>query len=122
NGGYLAESAKDSYGMLIDCVQLSEKWYRENTAQFKAALEDGELQDIPKDADILADLRSFQVVKGVPRIPDKRTKSTDGKTKRHGDTAIALLLAHYASRQLVKLPVKAHSRKQRTSLKLTQGY
>ncbi len=122
NGGYLAESAKDSYGTLIDCVQLSEKWYRENTAPFKAALEDGELQDIPKDADILADLRSFQVVKGVPRIPDKRTKSTDGKTKRHGDTAISLLLAHYASRQLVQMPVKPLSRKPRSSRRLTQGY
>lgn len=122
NGGYLAESTKDSYGSLIDCVQLSEKWYRENTAPFKAALEDGELQDIPKDADILADLRSFQVVKGVPRIPDKRTKSTDGKTKRHGDTAISLLLAHYASRQLVQLPVRPLSRKPRRSRRLTEGY
>lgn len=122
NGGYLAESARDAFGSLIDCVQLSEKWYREHTAPFKAALEDGELEAIPKDADILADLRSFQVVKGVPRIPDKRAKSADGKSKRHGDTAIALLLAHYASRQLIQLPVKAHSRKPRASRKMTQGY
>lgn len=122
NGGYLAESARDAFGSLIDCVQLSEKWYREHTAPFKAALEDGELESIPKDADILADLRSFQVVKGVPRIPDKRAKSADGKSKRHGDTAIALLLAHYASRQLIQLPVKAHSRKPRASRKMTQGY
>ena len=122
NGGYLAESARDAFGSLIDCVQLSEKWYREHTAPFKAALEDGELEAIPKDADILADLRSFQVVKGVPRIPDKRLKGTDGKTKRHGDTAIALLLAHYASRQLIQLPVKAHSRRPRASRALTKGY
>ncbi|MFQ1022778.1 terminase large subunit domain-containing protein [Avibacterium paragallinarum] len=122
NGGYLAEAARDAFGSLVDCVQLSEKWYREHTAPFKAALEDGELDSIPKDADILADLRSFQVVKGVPRIPDKRTKSADGKNKRHGDTAISLLLAHYASRQLIQLPVKAHSRKPRASRKLTQGY
>ncbi|WP_256856049.1 terminase large subunit domain-containing protein [Rodentibacter ratti] len=122
NGGYLAESAQDAFGSLIESVQLSEKWYREHTAPFKAALEDGELEGIPKDADILADLRSFQVVKGVPRIPDKRVKSTDGKNKRHGDTAIALLLAHYASRQLVQLPVKAHSRRPRASRKMTEGY
>ncbi len=122
NGGYLAESARDAFGSLIDCVQLSEKWYREHTAPFKAALEDGELESIPKDADILADLRSFQVVNGVPRIPDKRAKSADGKSKRHGDAAIALLLAHYASRQLIQLPVKAHSRKPRASRKMTQGY
>lgn len=122
NGGYLAESAKDAFGSLIDCVQLSEKWYREHTAPFKAALEDGELEDIPKDADILADLRSFQVVKGVPRIPDKRVKSADGTSKRHGDTAISLLLAHYASRQLAQLPVKPLSRRPRRSHALTQGY
>lgn len=122
NGGYLAESAKDAFGSLIDCVQLSEKWYREHTAPFKAALEDGELDDIPKDADILADLRSFQVVKGVPRIPDKRVKGTDGKSKRHGDTAISLLLAHYASRQLAQHPVKPLSRRPRRSHALTKGY
>ncbi|MDD0824365.1 terminase family protein [Mannheimia sp. AT1] len=122
NGGYLAESARDEFSTLIDCVQLSEKWYREHTAPFKAALEDGELEDIPKDADILADLRSFQVVKGVPRIPDKRTKSADGKNKRHGDTAISLLLAHYASRQLVQMPVAPVSRKPRRSRKLSEGY
>lgn len=122
NGGFLAESARDAFGSLIDCVQLSEKWYREHTAPFKAALEDGELEDIPKDADILADLRSFQVIKGVPRIPDKRTKSTDGKTKRHGDTAISLLLAHYASRQLVQMPVKPLARKARRSKALVEGY
>ena len=122
NGGFLAESAQDAYGSMIECVQLSEKWYREHTAPFKAALEDGELEDIPKDADILADLRSFQVVKGVPRIPEKRMKSADGKTKRHGDTAISLLLAHYASRQLARLPVKAHSRRTRQTAKMTEGY
>lgn len=122
NGGFLAESARDAFGSLIDCVQLSEKWYREHTAPFKAALEDGELEAIPKDADILADLRSFQVVKGVPRIPDKRTKSADGKSKRHGDTAISLLLAHYASRQLVQMPVRPLARKPRRSRSLSEGY
>lgn len=98
NGQYLAETMTDKYGSLIDSVMLSEKWYRENTAPFKAALEDGTLEAIPKDADILTDLRSFEVVKGVPRIPDARTKSNDGKSKRHGDSAIALLLLHAASR------------------------
>lgn len=104
NGQYLAEVAKDAYGGLIDCVMLSEKWYRENTPAFKAAIEDGELVDIPKDSDVLADLRSFEVIKGVPRIPDKR--STDSRhNKRHGDTAIALLLLHVASRMDVAVEI-----------------
>lgn len=101
NGQYLSECAVDEYGELVDAVMLSEKWYRENTPAFKAALEDGELIDIPKDKDVLADLRSFEVIKGVARIADKRTNSADGntKSKRHGDTAISLLLMYVASRQ-----------------------
>ena len=100
NGQYLSECAVDEYGELVDAVMLSEKWYRENTPAFKAALEDGELTGIPKDKDVLADLRSFELVKGVARIPDKRTTSDDGNNdnKRHGDTAISLLLMHHASR------------------------
>lgn len=100
NGQYLSECAVDEYGELVDAVMLSEKWYRENTPAFKAALEDGELVDIPKDKDVLADLRSFEVIKGVARIADKRTNSADGatKSKRHGDTAISLLLMYAASR------------------------
>lgn len=98
NGQYLAETMTDAYGNLIDSVMLSEKWYREHTAPFKAALEDGTLTNIPKDTDILSDLRSFEVIKGVPRIPEQRQLASDGKHKRHGDSAIALLLLHYASR------------------------
>lgn len=98
NGQYLAECASDVYGSLVDEVMLSEKWYRENTAPFKAALQDGTLDDIPKDTDILNDLRSFEVVKGVPRIPLLRTTGKEMKSKRHGDTAISLLLMHAASR------------------------
>ena len=100
NGQYLAECASDEYGALVDAVMLTEKWYRENTPAFKAAIEDGDLYGIPKDADVLADLRSFELVKGVARIPEKRSNSADGSSnaKRHGDTGISLLLLHAASR------------------------
>lgn len=99
NGQYLAETITDQFGALIDSVMLTEKWYREHTAPFKAALEDKTLTDLPKDSDILNDLRSFAVVKGIPRIPDKRQSSAHSNNKRHGDSAIALLLLHYISRQ-----------------------
>ncbi|MBR0573694.1 MULTISPECIES: hypothetical protein [Pasteurellaceae] len=107
NGQYLSECAADRFGKwdektqygLIDCVMLSEKWYRENTSPFKSALEDSTLINIPKTDDMLKDLRAFELVKGVPRIPDKRTTSTDGN-KRHGDAGIALLLMHYAQRNI----------------------
>jgi phage FluMu gp28-like protein len=97
NGQYLAEVAMQRYGALvIEQVMLSETWYRENTAPFKAAFEDDGIE-LPADADTLNDLRALEVVKGVPRIPDKRTTDSDGN-KRHGDSAVALLLGDYASR------------------------
>ena len=97
NGQYLAEAAVDRYGAIVEAVMLSENWYREHTAPFKAALEDDTLYDLPLDADILADLRAFEVVRGVPRIPDKRTTGKSG-TQRHGDAGIAYLLMYYAYR------------------------
>lgn len=72
-------------------------WYREHTPHFKAALEDGDIANMPKDKDIMDDHRAFVLVKGVARIPDVRTTGADGK-KRHGDSGIAHLLADYASK------------------------
>lgn len=97
NGQYLAEVAMQRYGAArIEQVMLSEGWYRENTAPFKAAFEDATIT-LPRDADVLGDLRAFEVIKGVPRIPNQRTTDADGN-KRHGDAGVALLLAHAATR------------------------
>jgi len=97
NGQYLAEVAMQRYGSArIEQVMLSEGWYRDNTAPFKAAFEDATIE-LPRDADTLNDLRAFEVMKGVPRIPDRRTTGADG-AKRHGDAGVALLLAYAASR------------------------
>lgn len=98
NGQYLAEVAMQRYGaMVVEQVWLTETWYREHTAPFKAAFEDNTIS-LPRDANTLSDLRAFEVIKGVPRIPDKRSTDEDGN-KRHGDAGIALVLAHWASRQ-----------------------
>ena len=100
NGQYLAEVAMQRYGTArIEQVMLSETWYREHTAPFKAAFEDGTFE-LVRDADVLADLRAFEVVRGVPRIPDRRNTGADGN-KRHGDAGVALLLADAASRASV---------------------
>jgi phage FluMu gp28-like protein len=100
NGQYLAEVAMQRYGgTRIEQVMLSEGWYRDNTAPFKAAFEDGTFS-LPRDADVLSDLRAFELVRGVPRIPDRRTTDEEGN-KRHGDAGVSLLLAHYASRRSV---------------------
>ena len=122
NGQSLAEAMRDEFGAEIcQSVMLSENWYRSHTAPFKAALEDGTLDGLPRDEDILADLRAFELVKGVPRIPDTRTKGQDGR-KRHGDAAIALVLAHYASRELNTGPVRVASRRVRRISRTTHGF
>ena len=97
NGQYMAEKAMQKWGAdRIECVMLSQTWYRENTAPLKAAFEDGTIA-LPRSADVLDDLRAFQVVKGIPLIPDARTKGSDGQ-QRHGDAGVAILLAYAASR------------------------
>lgn len=68
------------------------KFFRELTPHFKSSLEDGTLAEISKDRDIMDDHRAFVLVKGLARIPDVRTNGAVGN-KRHGDTAIAHLLA-----------------------------
>ncbi len=97
NGQYLAEKAQQKWGAgRIEMVMLSQAWYRDNTAPFKAALEDG-TAELVRDSDHLDDLRAFQVIKGIPLLPDTRTKGQDGQ-QRHGDAGVAYLLAYAASR------------------------
>ena len=97
NGHYLAEVAMQEFGEArIEQVMFSEGWYREHTAPFKAAHEDATIE-YPRDADVLEDVRAFEIVRGVPRLPDKRRPGKAGG-QRHGDAGIALLLSHYASR------------------------
>ena len=122
NGQYLSEICLQRYGASrIQQIMLSESWYREHMPPLKAALEDGTLIDLPRDADILADLRAVQVIKGVPRIPDTRTIGED-KGKRHGDAAVAIALAYYASRELNKGEITVKSRRRRATAQLTRGY
>lgn len=122
NGQFLAEVAMQRYGASrIQQVMLSESWYREHMPPVKAALEDGTLDGLPRDADVLADLRTVQVIKGVPRIPETRTTGED-KGKRHGDAAVAVALAYFASREINLGPVTVKSRRRRAATRITQGY
>ena len=94
NGQYLAEQAVDRYGSRVEAVMASQAWYLEHMPPFKAAFEDGGIQ-IPRDSEVASDLRALQVVKGIPRLPEGRTGA---RGDRHGDAAIALCMAHAASR------------------------
>lgn len=117
NGQQLAEVAMQEFGATrIAQVMLTESWYREHMPPLKAALEDGNLINLPKHEDVLNDLRAVKMVRGVPRIPDTRTTGED-KGKRHGDAAIAIALAYYASRELNAGPVSVASRPRRNSIR-----
>lgn len=99
NGEYLAEVALQQYGEeRIEKVMLSEKWYRENAPRMKAYIEDGDI-DLPKHSDVTTDLRMVKISKGVAKVPDDaRAKGSDGKN-RHGDSAIACMLAVSATKE-----------------------
>jgi len=106
NGSQLSEETAIEYGFnRIERVMLTEGWYRDNMPPFKAALEDDTFYDIPADKDVVSDVRAFRMVKGVARIPEKRTNEKGEKSgpKRHGDAGIAAVLADYASRQDVEI-------------------
>jgi phage FluMu gp28-like protein len=98
NGEYLAEALQIKFGAhRIDAVKLSEGWYAEHTPHFAACLTDGTIEDMPADRDIRDDHLLFTKIKGVMRIPARRTTSSNGN-KRHGDSGIAHLLCDYASK------------------------
>ena len=94
-GMQIAEETMQQFGASIVPVMLSEPWYRENMPALKQAFEDDAIV-LPADREILSDMRQLKLVRGVARVPD-RVRNDEG-LKRHGDAAIALALAHAASR------------------------
>lgn len=106
NGQYLAEVAMQRYGEArISQVMLSNQWYLENMPKLKATLEDRTFA-IPRDGDVLDDLRALRMEKGIPKIPDgKKALGRDGG-QRHGDSAIAACLAVAAKNLTPYQPVE----------------
>jgi phage FluMu gp28-like protein len=87
----------DHPGGLVEAVKFTANsdWYRLHMPPLKAAFEDDAIALI-RDDEHLGDLRLVKVIRGIPRVPDLRTG--EGSKKRHGDFAVALALAYYASR------------------------
>ncbi|ACM37169.1 MULTISPECIES: hypothetical protein [Rhizobium/Agrobacterium group] len=86
---------KDNEGGLVHAIKFSQDWYRIHMPPLKTAFEDAAIS-ISKNADHLSDLRLVKVIRGIPMVPEARTGEKN--KKRHGDYAIALALAHFASR------------------------
>jgi phage FluMu gp28-like protein len=109
NGYGLAEETADKYGRpRILEVMLNDAWYRENMTPFQQAFEDG-MFDLPRDADVLNDIRALELIDGIIKLPSLRIQDTkDAAFKRHGDAAIATVLGQFATRQDV-VPIEFQS-------------
>jgi phage FluMu gp28-like protein len=99
NGAYLAEVARQRFGAaLISEIKFTADWYIQNMPRLKAAFEDGTIT-LPRDDDIGLDYRSIRVQQGVPKVQRDETREGTNGWKRHGDAAVAGVLAWYASCQ-----------------------
>lgn len=106
NGAALAEKMAQIFGPeMIEQVKLNDAFYLAHMPKLKAALQDGTLTDLARDAEHRDDLRAIKLVQGIPKVPrqatqtaGQRAEAADGgaKLQRHGDFAIALFLAEYA--------------------------
>lgn len=102
-GMNLAEDLGREFGIREDVdgaglvwqVSLSSSWYNEHMPPLKTAFEDDTIA-LARDAEHVIDLRAVKIVRGIPSIPPER-EGEAGK-KRHGDFAVALALAYFASR------------------------
>ena len=96
NGHALSEFLAQEFGFSrVELVMATEGWYREQMPPLKKAFEDATIA-LPRDKDVLTDLRAVKVIKGVARVPERSTGKDGGQ--RHGDAAIAIALMYYASR------------------------
>lgn len=113
NGQTIAEYTADKYDVSrmgrIHEVTLNDAWYRDNMGPFVDAFED-QMMDIPKDADVLNDLRALERIDGIVKLPSLKTPDTkDADFLRHGDSAIALALGYFATRSNAVGPIEFES-------------
>jgi phage FluMu gp28-like protein len=97
NGQQLAEAALQKHGPArIECVMATPAWYAANFPPYKAALEDQSCE-LPKGEDEIADHRRVILKNGYPAMDEGKDKGSDGE-QRHGDRAVARVLAWAATR------------------------
>lgn len=97
SGETLAEYTGDAFGASIHQIKLSRPWYGANMPKLVQAFEDGVLE-MPADDDLAGDIRMIQDVDGIAMVPGVRRQDIkDPDLYRHGDFAVALALAWFAS-------------------------
>lgn len=98
NGQSHAEGAVQRYGEYrVTCVMATASWYAEWFPRYKSAYEAKAITVVGGE-DVITDHRRVVLQGGRPRMDDGRDKGTDGQY-RHGDSAIAGLMAWHAASQ-----------------------
>ena len=96
NGQSHAEAAAQKYGIeRVECVKASAAWYAQHFPKYRSALEDRSFI-LPGGENVVSDHRLVVLKAGFPGMSDDHNKGTDGEN-RHGDGAIAGVLAHAAT-------------------------
>lgn len=96
NGQSHAEAAQQRFGAeRVICVMASVAWYATYFPKYQAALNDGSFL-LPAGEDVIADHRLVILKNGSPGMSDGKVKGEDGEF-RHGDSAIAAVLANAAT-------------------------
>jgi len=92
NGQMIAEYAAQEYPGYVQQVMITVAWYAANFPKLKERMEDSSTT-IPDDAHIREDFRTVGIKAGVPCVLER---SGGHRERRHGDGAIAKLMASYA--------------------------
>lgn len=100
NGETIAEYTGDKYGSRVHQIKLNQPWYGLWMPKLVQGFEDRQI-DIPRDATLADDLRAVENVNGVPQVVKETRDIKDPELFRHGDFAVALCLAWFASLNLV---------------------
>lgn len=100
SGETIAEYTGSEFGSRVHQIKLNRPWYGLWMPKMVQAFEDRQI-DIPRDANLADDLRAIENVDGVPQVVKETRDIKDPELHRHGDFAVALCLAWFASLNLV---------------------
>lgn len=101
NGETIAENTAEKYGEhMVHQIKLSRAWYGLWTPKLVTAFEE-DMVDLPIDADLKNDCSAIEEVDGIYMVSKARAKDIkDPELYRHGDGAVAMILAWFASLHL----------------------
>lgn len=90
--------------------------YSEALPPLKARFEDRGIV-IPRDRDVTQDLEMFERQNGLPTLPPTKLRGSN-REYRHGDAGVAIMLAHYATLEMIGRPfsVSTSTRERRVRL------